>query len=117
MLTIQTRTIEVSGTHYEIGYQLGKMIETNLLLKSIVENHEKFIEQRRAPDAARFANAILFSKCPVEYPRKNPASVLVPPEWSFARLSDTRDIDAGIRPRAFLARPFAIRPGVESSLQ
>ena len=34
MLTIQTRTIEVSGTHYEIGYQLGKMIETNLLLKS-----------------------------------------------------------------------------------
>lgn len=28
----------------------------------------------------------------------------MPPEWSFARLSDTRGVDAGIRPRAFLAR-------------
>lgn len=34
MLTIQTRTLNLSGGHYEIGYQLGKMIETNLLLKS-----------------------------------------------------------------------------------
>lgn len=34
MLTIQTRAISVSGNHYEIGYQLGKLIEDNKLLKS-----------------------------------------------------------------------------------
>lgn len=34
MLTIQTSTLNLSGSHYEIGYQLGKMIANNELLKS-----------------------------------------------------------------------------------
>lgn len=34
MLTIQTRTLNLSGSHYEIGYQLGKMVADNEHLKA-----------------------------------------------------------------------------------